>query len=346
MPLTLPFKDNLAQAATASDGTLRLQGSTADLCAALAAPAHAFATVYTLNRSEVVLVTSCGPDGVLNVSRGADNSTARAWPANACIKITEVLPGAVCDDEAPEDPCGPFDPVAAIPLGKGLRWDLTDAANPKLALAPTGVVPTNISCGEINECGQIVSIPANWPASCLTPFDPCCDSSESGGGLDACSVSYVTGSGSGVVTATNVCEALDQLSDAVGGLSSGVSGVTQVTAGSCIQVSGTAAAPVVSVAPSGIVPGTYAGFQINECGQVVSYSPETGSVLQINGTNPIVVTFASGAYAVSVLTAGVGQLGVVELADPAEAANSTPDVGDDHVITWEFLQLWAQANGI
>ena len=346
MPLTLPFKDNLLESVSAGAGALRLQGSVVDLCAALAAPAHAFATIYTLNRSERVLVTGCA-DGVLTVTRGVEGTTARVWPANSCFRITEIIPGAVCPDTVEEDECAPFNPVNSIPLGKGLRWDITDASNPKLALAPTGVVPTNMACGEVNECGQIVSIPENWPASCLTPFDPCCGDAGAGSAVNACDVPYTSGSGSGVITGSTVCDALDQLADAIGAIvGSGASQVVSVQAGDCIQITGTASAPVVNVAPTGVTAGTYAGFEVNECGQIVSYTPETAATLQITGTSPITATLASGAYTIAVETAGVGQLGVVELADASEAANASPNVGDDHVITWEFLQLWAQTQGI
>jgi len=347
MPLTLPFKSNLAATVSATTKSIRLQDSTVDLCAALAAPAHAFATIYTINKSERVLVYGCGVDGTVTVTRGVDGTTARSWPANACVKITEILPGAVCaDDDGEDDLCGPFDPVAAIPLGKGLRWDVTDTSNPKLTLAPTGVVPANMACGELNECGQIVSLPANWPASCMTPFDPCCDTGGSAPAPDACDVPYATNSGSGIVTGGTVCDALDQLADAIGQLSAPTSVVAGLTEGACVNITGTAANPVVGVAPSGITAGTYAGFQINECGQVVSYTAQSSSVVAIVGTSPITVSFASDTYTISAATAGVDQLGVVQLADPAEAANATPTVADDDVITWEFLQLWATTQGI
>ncbi len=347
MPLTLPFNDNLQEALSATAKTMRVQGGSVDLCAALAAPAHAFATVYTLNRSERVLVHSCNGDGSVNIVRGAEGTTARAWPANACVKITELVPGTVCPDEDSEvSGCPVFDPVVSVPLGKGLKWDVTDASNPRLTLAATGVVPTNMACGEINECGQFVSIPAGWPASCLTPFDPCCG--DSGGGsspLDACSVPYSPSGGSGAITASTVCGALDQLADLVGGATGDV-GVQSITAGDCIDVSGPASAPTISVAPTGVTAGVYAGFTVNECGQIVSYTPETASTLQITGTSPITATLSSGAYTISVAAATSSALGVVQLADAAEAANASPTVDDDHVITWEFLQLWAQTQGL
>lgn len=355
MALTLPFCSNLAEALSSGGTSVRLQdpapNTLADLCAALAAPAHAFATIYTLNFSEVVLVSACGAGvdaGKLIVTRGSDGTSARSWPANACFKITEILPGAVCADTdgGTDDACPPFDPVAMLPVGPGLCWDLTEPGNPKLGLCATGVVPANMACGEINAYGQLVNIPVNWPASCLTPFDPCCDGGAGGGGLNACDVSYSTSSGSGVITGGTVCEALDQLADAVGGAGGG-SGVASVGAGTGIDVTGTASAPVVSIEPSGIVAGTYGGFAIDASGRVTSYTAPAGggAVASVTGTSPVVVSGGS-AVTVSVLAASSAQIGVVTLADAAEAANATPNVADDAVITWEFLQLWATTQGL
>jgi hypothetical protein len=140
---------------------------------------------------------------------------------------------------------------------------------------------------------------------------------------------------------------LQNLEDAITALNSvGSVPVTSVTAGTCISISGTANAPVVSITPTGIAAGTYNGFKINSCGLVTSYTPVPPVAINIVGTFPIASFYNNLAaqWEISIAKATFASFGSVQLADEAEATVATPNVPGESAITFDFLVPYLQTN--
>lgn len=351
MPLTFPYHSSLLVNHAEGDTAIHLSADTAELCAALAAPAHAFATIYTVGKTERVLVTSCGTGadaGKLVVTRGVEGSAARAWPAGACFTIQNIIPGGVCSDPS-DDQCS-FDITSAICLGTGLRWSTPAAGPPCIELEPTGVVTTSMCGAVVDETGRFTFIPDNWPAVCLPVFDPCCAPSDTGGSetVSAASVSFSPNGGS--VTSPNVQGAIEQLDAIVSTLTGGSTGVLSVGAGTGIVLSGTGSAPVVNLSPTGITPNTYAGFTVNAEGRITSYAAPAVAGVVVAGAAPIVSTFNGGTntYTVSIGTATVDDLGVVRLVDAGDASSTSTHnlIPGDAVVTFDALEAWKMAHGL
>lgn len=348
MPLALPYCTKLFSALDATSTGMRVTGTPAELaqlCLDLTAPAHFSGTIYTAGGSEAILVTACNPDPggftLLTIQRAFGSSVARSWPAGACIKLDTRVDGAVCPDVGSGGGAASACPSIydQLTVGKGLRINRDDPANPFLELAPTGVVASsNVGGATINACGQIVSYPPNWPASALPVFNPCCDPGGAGPGAVAAAEVSFSPSGA-IITATNTQDAVDQLESHVNGLTFN-SGVLALTAGHCIAIGGTTANPVVGVTPSGIAPGVYAGFSVDLCGRITSYTAPAGVNTVVAGNSPISVSVAGLTYTVSIAQAGVGQEGTVQLASTANIGISENLIAGDDVVTWDFLSLW------
>lgn len=362
MSITTPWKSRLSAAITAGDTAITVTDSIAEVCTCLALPSHMFATLYTATLSERIIITGC-TGTTLEVSRGINGTTPRAWPANACLLIDTVVDGAVCAD-AINDDCGvdAFDvfnmqlssdegcdlsaTFAELNVGKGLEINRSDPTVPILQVAPTGVTPGVYGGAEVNECGQLVSIPLGWPSNALVDFNPCCDDTGGNTGtVTADNVGYSAQVGSTVATANSVAGALQQVDDFLTSFVVPDAGVQTLTAGDCIAITGTAAGPTVSVAPSGITPGVYDGFTVDACGRVTGYAPPPDANTIVAGTAPIQVGFdGTSTYTVSISAATTGLSGSAVLADEGNLNGNEAAIGGDNVITWDFLQLWQTLN--
>lgn len=321
----------------------------ASICEQLATPSHIFATIYTSANSEVVLIYAC-EDGVPCVQRGAENTDACPFPLGACVKINQIIDGAVCEPATNVCECPSV--WDQLNLGKGLDIDSSQPDFPALRVTPTGVAEQEICGARINSCGQFTYVPPNWPASCIPVFAPCCgDDAVGGGNNDACDVSYSPQFGAPYATATTVCEVIIQLEDALATISGAVAsgaGVDSVTAGDCITITGTSTDPIVSVSPTGISPGSYAGFEVNACGQVVNYTSPTVPQVSVTGVAPIQVSYdiPNMEYEVSILGATEEQCGCVTLADIGAISepNNAPAAGG--AVTFEFLEAYLLDKGL
>lgn len=344
-PLCLKLKHSVTSQAT----EIAVNEDIAAVCACLNQPSHMIGTIYTISQSEKILIHGC-KDGKLLLQRGFEGSKTCAFPSGACIKINEVIAGKVCDSDVLDDSCP--DIWARLTVGKGLTLNRDDPDNPLLEIAATGVAAMNMCGAEINTCGQFTYVPPNWPASCLPVFDPCCSPSGGGGGsgsVDACNVSFSPPFGSTILTQDTVCGALEDLQNAIMDAGSGGQGITSLTAGQCITLGGTSVAPVVSVTSSGVAPGTYNGFTVNQCGQVTGYSEPIVDPIPMAGVAPITAEYVAGTgYVVSIAEATIEDCGCVRLADEGDITtppNLTTMPGES-VVTVAFLDAWAMAKGL
>lgn len=349
MALTLPLCFKLKYSVTGTVTTLEVNESINDVCAELQLPTHITATIYTISSSEKILIHGC-EDGKLIVQRGFEGSPKCPFPSGACIKINEVIPGAVCETDTLGNDCP--DIWSRLVVGKGLTLDRSDPDNPVLALSTTGVSAAEMCGATINACGQFTYVPPNWPASCMPTFDPCCSDSSSGGGSgssDACSIAFEPPFGSNILTQDTVCGALEDLQNAINEAGAGGPSISTITAGACITIGGTTTQPIIGVTASGIAPGTYNGLTVNECGQVTGYSPVAAGITPIQGDDAITATYVPGTgYVISISEATIDQCGCVLLADEGELTtppNLTTMPGDS-VVTIAFLDAWATAKGL
>ena len=344
----------LRRAHIPQDTILAITDSLTSLSTYIVSPGHAFATIYTSSKSERVLITNVsgasGSDFI--VTRGVAGTVPLPWPSGACVCIEEVIAGSVCPDYDGQDTtCNPASVFGALTVGKGLVLDQTDPLAPVLSLEATGLVTTNVCGAEFDTCGRLVSAPLNWPATCLPVFDPCCDvGSGVPSTVDLCALPFAP-QGGGIVTATNICGAVAQLEDAINAASSGGTGaVATIVAGDCIALGGTATAPTISVAPSGITAGSYAGFAVNECGQITSYTPVASSGITLVGAGAISVGFNNGTqtYTISISPASTADCGCVLLVDDGDAIDqaSWNLIPGEAAVTWDALQAWATAKGL
>lgn len=343
MSIDLPFKSRLAAALAAGDTEAAITGDVSGVCACLGQPSHIFATVYTATFSERILITGC-TGTTLHITRGVNGTPDRSWPADACVLLDTVVEGEVCGDV---DEGGSDQPTCLDELntGKGLTIDRTVPTAPSLAVAATGVTPGSYGGAEVNECGQLTFIPPGWPGTSLAQFDPCCEGGVSGPATDAASVSFAPDVGNTVATGLTVQDAIQQVDDYLTNFVVPDTGVQTITAGDCVTITGTAAAPVVSLSASGITPGTYAGFDINQCGVITGYTAPASSSLIVTGADPIQVSFDGNlTYTVSIAPASKTVGGAATLADESLVGGSESLIDGDNVVTWDFLQAWDAAN--
>lgn len=336
------FSTTLVHAVPSDATTLTVVGLPPAFITMMNTPGHAFAEIYTAGRREVVLVSQASA-GLLTVQRGMRGTSALPWPAGACICGVEFIEGP-CPPDGSANPC--LDLWAALTVDESL---LFDADLPRLGLRPTGVVPGNYGGAVVNQFGQFVSIPDNWPASALPIFDPCGCLDQiitPGPPATAADVSYVPVTFAPIVTGTNVQVAIEQLEaalHALGGSLSGGFGVLSIATNAPIVQSGPPASPTIGHALSGLAPGVYDGFTVDQWGHVVAYTPPAPISVAVNGIAPVVAAFNPipaplGTYDVSVNPATYTSPGVVQLVNPADIPSSVPPSAGGHVITWDGLQ--------
>lgn len=289
--------------------------------------------IHAEGRSEIVRAVGYDTTTII-VERGARGTPAQMWLAGSCLCSIDTEP--LCASTDPNcDPCNPPNPWDTVVVGEGLEIDRTDPNNPVLRMRRTGVVPGNYGGAEVNERGQFVSIPPGWPASALPLFDPCCN--NTGGGDAATNAGDVSYSPCGFVGGTNVQDAICQLEQWAAGLSFDA-GVTTVTAGDGIVVSGTTTQPVVALQPVGISPGVYGGFEINEFGQVLNFTPTTVDHPTHAAVAPLRVTYDAGTntWTHTVDWADYTQPGVVQFVSVSDIQNDTvPAAQEEWAITYE-----------
>lgn len=292
---------------------------------------------------ERVRAYRCDDNGV-HVERGYDDTRARAWQAAACVCAVDELP--LCPGVDPEcDTCNPPNPWDMVSVGPGLDLDRTDPQAPHLDVSRTNVAGT-YGGARVDQYGRFTYIPPNWPASALPVFDPClCPDGGDGGqvppSVTAGDVAY---SPCGHVSGTTVQDALCQLEQWASGLTIST-GVMSVNAGDGIDISGPTSSPTISLEPVTITPGTYAGFTINQFGQVVGYTPTTVDHPQHVAVSPLGVSYDAGTntWTHTVDWADYVQPGVVQFVDLVDIQNNTvPTPQQEWAINYEGAEALVQ----
>jgi len=292
--------------------------------------------LHTQDGSELVRATHCDGEKVV-VERGVRGTLARVWPVSTCVCAIDEEPFCA-EGDGECDLCNPPNPWGMVTVGPALDLNRDDSAAPVLDVKPTGVLPGNYGGAKVDEYGRFTYIPPGWPASALPVYDPC--GCGSGGGTTPGDVAAqdVVYAPCGFVTGANVQDALCQLEQWASGLSFD-GGVMSVTAGDGITVSGSSTDPVVALTPTGITPGTYAGFEINEFGQVLSFTPVAVDHPQHQAVVPLRVTYDAGTntWTHTVDQADYsGVWGVTTYVSVADITNNTvPAAEKGHAITYE-----------
>lgn len=289
----------------------------------LTAGGHALLTIYTLEGSEQVIATGAA-GATLTVVRRDD---ARRWPMNACVKLDAVVNLPLPPSE---DCCEKFEGLTFGPEFDVTRGDCTLGVR----LKATGVVAGDYCGFRVDAFGRILDIPEDWPASCLPVFNPCgpCDDATGSGGAAsaAYAVHYTAQAGARVATGTNVQTVIEQLEDAVVVLQDDIAtSVEEVQQGDGVLVSGLRDYPVVSLAASGVSPGTYAGFAVDRYGRIVAYTDPGAAVHAVvapASPTVLVTTDLSGAaplYTIGVIAASTTTPGVVTITKLSEIQDGT-----------------------
>lgn len=216
----------------------------------------------------------------------------------------------------------------------------------------TGVVPGNYGGAEVNAAGQFTYIPPSWPASALPVFPLVGGAGGGGTATTASAVSYVPRPGAVYVLATNVQAALDQVDAALVTVediarNSGVMTLA-LAASSGLALTGTTTNPVLSLAPTGISAGTYAGFRLNSYGQVISYTAPAPTPLVFTGGNAVTISQpTTNTWVFDADAASFSAPGVVQLVNPADTiSNSVPPSSAGFALTWDGLQNWFLGNNV
>jgi len=293
--------------------------------------------------SERVRAYGCDGEDVL-VERGHDGDTRRSWAVATCICVVDERPACPESSDPECDPCNPPNPWDMVSVGPVLEIDRTDPAAPHLDVVRTNVAGV-YGGARVDEYGRFTYIPPGWPASALPTFDPClCDDGGTGGQAGDVSAGDVSYSPCGHVSGSTVQDALCQLEQWASGLSVDT-GVMTVTAGDGIVVSGPASNPTISLQPVTITPGTYAGFDINEFGQVVGYTPTAVDHPQHTAVAPLRVSYDAGTntWTHTVDWADYVQPGVVQFVDLVDVQNDTvPPSQQEWAINYESAEALVQ----
>lgn len=332
---------NTTHSITADATKVRVTGLDATICPAMDGAHHARLEIYTALGSEVVVATACSGTE-LTIARGYAGTEPRDWPAFACVKLLEIVDQPLGETERGEC-CECLDGVS---VGTGLILTRPDPCALRFDLKPSGVVP-GVYCGmTVNEFGQITSLDPSFPASCIPVFNPCgpCDEGGTGGGaVNAATVSYTPISAPPFALGPTVQDAIRQLEAGLAAIPP-PSGVETATAGAGIVVGGTSTDITISLEPSGIAPGTYAGFTIDQYGRVTSYTAVGGgggtvTLPNFADTAPINISYNAGTntYTWTIDDAGIGAKGVVSLANPTQVTAGT--AANDDVISYQSLAL-------
>lgn len=331
----------LTHSITADATKVRVTSLDPTICSALDGAHHARLEIYTAVGKEIVVATACSGTE-LTVARGYGETEARDWPSCACVKLLEIVDQPLCEAEQGEC-CACFDGVT---VGTGLVVTRPDPCALHFDLKPTGVA-AGMYCGmTVNEFGQITSLDPNFPASCLPVFNPCgpCDEGGSGGGsVDASEVTYAPAAAAPFALGPTVQDAIRQVEAAVAAIPP-ASGIETAVAGDGVVIGGTSTDITVSLAASGISPGTYAGFTVDQYGRVTGYTAGGGgggtvTLPNFADTAPINISYNAGTntYTWTIDDAGIGAKGVVSLANPTQVTAGT--AANDDVISYQSLAL-------
>ncbi|MFZ1491148.1 MAG: hypothetical protein WAS51_14515 [Ilumatobacteraceae bacterium] len=326
-----------------------------ELCAKLAANAnHVFLSLYNAAGNETVIATSCS-GGKVTVIRGAEGTEAKAWNVDNCATEIKTEPGPVCENPDVDHDAQCCACLNGVDVSSSFTVERGNCSV-RISLAATGVAPGEYCGARVNEFGQFTYIPDGWPYNCLPVFDPCgpCEGIDSGcsGDSDAAGVAYIPAAGSCVAIGTNLQTVVQQIDNALCGLMTPDAGVMQVTQGAGISISGTISNPVVSLSPTGIGPGIYDGFTVNQFGQIISYAvPPAPASIVVAGEGAISVDYSAGTktYTVSIEPATTSICGCVQVADISEAMNFNPsatnaaEVGTKAATVEDVYQMIQQA---
>lgn len=134
--------------------------------------------------TETVTVTAVNGE-TLTVERG---SPAAAFPKGACIQFEWTIENirTVANESCPvpdpgddtmtggtgDDSTAPKS--AVLEVGKGLVLETDEEGRIVLSLASTGVAPGDYGGLQVDECGRVTVVDAQFPANAVPVFDGCC----------------------------------------------------------------------------------------------------------------------------------------------------------------------------
>ncbi len=315
------------QAIRPDDSLIDVDALDSGIQAAIDAGGYAIVMIATAFGTETIVVR--GYDGT-NLSVLRDNP--QAWPAFSSIATVSTSNTPLQPDNDNADIRGTLEAISA-------EGPLTvEMAAPGLAptlrvrLQVSGVAPGVYGGLTVDQWGRITAIDPQFPRNSLPVWNPFAGAGGGGGGGggggadDASEVAYTPAVGATVVTSGNLQGAVQQLEAAVVNLQlSATDDVNGVLQGNGISITGASTLPQISLATSGISPGTYAGFQIDVYGRVIGYSAVAANFPAFAGTAPISVSYSadSNTYSFTVSAASSAVPGVVKISDHAQTANDT-----------------------
>lgn len=306
---------------TADDLEIAVSGVDPSIIAMLQNGGHGFFRLYTAGGSEIVLAKGYVAPYII-LSR---NENAGAWPAGTFVSVDEISPLPLPASEDSEL----AELFHRLRAGPGLLRTQLDPETLQFDLPLTGVVAGAYGGMQVDQYGRIVYIPANWPTNALPVFAPG-DASPSGGAVIASAVGYTPQPSARIALATDLQDAVEQLEDAIIAIqdAGGSSVVTTVSPGPGILVGGALSQPVISLATTGITPGTYEGFSVDQYGRITNFVAPAFASQIFAATLPITVAYSSisNTYTYGINAATSTTFGSVKLTDTAQAAAGT--VGD------------------
>lgn len=319
----------LTHKAWQSTTVLRVASLDAALASAIDLPGYATLRLYRSGAEE--RVRAIAYDGTtVYIERTA--ASPQEWPVDTFVEVVETFAGAVPGEA--QDVSFFANAVFSDPLS--LTYPSPNA--PLIALEPSGVAPGDYGGMVVDQFGRITYVDPDWPANALPVFDPAGQLPNGGAGV-ASLVTYTPQPDAPIVTANNVQQAIEQLEVFLEATSNAIAiNVNSVTAGDGIVLTGTSADPVISLEQTGVPTGTYAGFEIDEYGRVLSYTPAPLDGTNVVGADPItsIYNVSTGAFTVGIEEATFSALGAVKLVNPSDILNNTPtNISPFAVLTYQ-----------
>lgn len=314
-------------AITAAATAIQLTAVDTQIITTLGNGGHVVLSIYTAEGSETVFGTELS-GSTLTIVR-SDN--AKSFPAQSFVVVTSASTAPL---EATQELEYALAFANSASTDGTLEITKTFAPNgmPSMVwkMKPTGVQAGTYGGMQVDQYGRIVAIPTNWPQNALPVFNPAGPGTVGGGGSSAASsVSYTPLTGTAIITATNVQDALRQAEAAVRAILDASSyDVQSVTAGPGITVTGDPTNPSISLATSALAAGTYAGFTFDQYGRAIAYAAPVTDDVAVSATAPLAVSYNSltKTYSLTAASATSVARGVVKITDPAEVtANAVSD---------------------
>lgn len=173
------YTTKLACALTASELTIKVDGDVPDI------PASGVELVIRDGIATETVKVTAATSGMLTVTRG---TPAKPFPKGACIQFEWTIENirAVANENCPvPDPdtgsgddtatgSGDDTTTAILEVGKGLKLETDADGRIVLSLENTGVPAGTYGGLEVDDCGRVVTVDAEFPANALPVLDGCC----------------------------------------------------------------------------------------------------------------------------------------------------------------------------